>query len=322
MPDITYENVHPLISDMKVAGRTARFVFRCPASGATVQAAHTIPQDTSASSQFASRATRSLGYEVKRNVSMMLRRAFGYGFAGRMAGDMASAVVNSAPVGSTGGPAALNDKEQRAAAVEAFRSVSAQFMWDDKHARWISAHAAEELMSPFERQLAAAPVSNAYDRSIMARMLVEIAGADGHIAEEERGFLMEFLDSDLGDVESLSSRPQLTSAELDETSRGAPRDTMLMLAWVLAISDEDFDAAEQERLDQFADSLGVRGSRKNEVRKMAQGYILDQALDRIFSWGGHDEHGRKELMALADRIGMERRDAAGAEARFQTRRGA
>ena len=41
----------------------------------------------------------------------------------------------------------------------------------------------------------------------------------------------------------------------------------------------------------------------------------------MWAWGGHDANARNELMALADRIGMDRRAAAVAEAQFQKRRG-
>ena len=71
-------------------------------------------------------------------------------------------------------------------------------------------------------------------------MLVEIAMADGILAQEEEDFLSEFLDPNLGSIQQLSQRPKLTQQEFNSVSQGDVRKTMFMLSWTLALADEDF----------------------------------------------------------------------------------
>lgn len=319
MSEVSYQNVAPLIADAKQAGRSMRFVFRCPVSGQAVQASYTFPNDPGVGSKVAAAAQRSMWYELRRQVGYAIRAAFGHNMVGRMASDMANAAMTASQSGRSTA-AQYSEQEKQIAAVEAFRSVASQFAWDPKAGRWISRRAVQSALSPFERQLAEHPVSHPYDRDVLARMLVEVTCADGQLAEEEDAFLMEFLEGATAD--DLARRPVLTEEELGETSTGGLRETLLLLATVAALSDEHFSKPEQEKLDLFARGLGLAGPKRLDVQKKGQTFILDQAMERMMGWGGHDENARAELLALADRIGMDRRAAAVAEAQFQKRRGA
>lgn len=320
MSDLSYASIAPLIAQAQQGGRAMRFTFRCPVTGQTVQASYTFPNDPGVGSKVTAAAKRSLWYELRREIGYAIRAVFGYNIVGRLASDLANSAMSASRSGVSTA-AQYSEEERQVAAVEAFRSVSSQFVWDAKNSRWVSRRAIQDTLSPFERQVTEAPIAQPYDRDILARMLVEVACADGTMAEEEESFLMEFLDSDAGSVDDLARRPVLTEAELGETSAGPVRETMLMLAWVLAISDEEFADAEKKKLDAFSAGLGLPPMRKADVAKKAQGYLLDQALEKMFGFGGHDETARNELMKLADRIGMDRRAAAVVEAQFQKRRG-
>jgi tellurite resistance protein len=319
MPEITYENVEPLIADLEVRGRSVAIQFECPASGQQVPARHSLAPK--AQSRVTQTAKRTASYEARRAVSSMLRGVFGRGMMGRMASQAADSALQMAASGLTGSQQGLSKAEQREAVVEAFRSVASQFTWDASNARWIAARAARELMGPFELQLADAPLETNYDKQVLARMLVEVAQADGTLAPAEKDFMNEFLSPDVGSLDSLMERPPLTAAELANTSRGNVRGTLLMLTWVLALSDESFDPAEAERLKAFGQALGLTGAQATAMRQAAQAFLLDQAMERMVTWGGHDAHARKELYALADRLGMSRDEAEHAEAAWQRRRG-
>ena len=132
--------------------------------------------------------------------------------------------------------------------------------------------------------------------------------------------MTEMISPDLGSVHDLAQRPPLTAAELNETTL-AVRQNMLMLTWTLALADESFAAPEQQTLERFAQGLRLGSNQIQAARQAAQGYILDQALERMFTWGGHDAHARNELLALAQRLGMSADEAHTAEARYQRRKG-
>lgn len=321
MPDINYQNVAPLIVEARPSGRSMRFVFQCPVSGAKVQATHTFQNAPSFGSQAGAIAERAVMYEVRRGISSTLRSMFGYNVVGRVAGDVASQAMGQVTQGSQMGQATYSDADKQKAAVAAFTQVANQFVWDPKGNRWVSARHAVASLSPFERQLAEHPVREAYDRSILARMMVEIVRADGTYTQEESDFLLEFLDPGLGTPEQIARRPSLSEAELGEIAKGPVRETLLLVAWVLALTDEAFDAKEKAKIEHYARGLGVVGPRLVETGKKAQGYILDRALESMLAVSEHDDRMREEIMQLADRIGMDRRTAGTVEAQFLKRRG-
>ena len=319
MPQPTHDNIAPLIADLKSSGRSVRVVFRCPVSGDQVNANHSVPGQAAASSQMMNTAKRSMMYGLQSAVSTAIRDVFGYNMVSRVASDVARSAVRSASQNTNRN--SLSASEERDATLEAFKKVSSRFVWDSGRGHWISAKSAKELLSGFERQLGEHPVSHNYDRAVLARMLVEVARADGRLSNEENSWLTDFIAPDLGSVRDLAARPPLSVAELGETSQGQVRQTLLMVAWTLALADEQFVDAEQKVLQHFAQGLRINSNQAKQARADAQGYILDQVLERMFTWGGHDATARQQLMALAGRLGMSEQEAQVAEARYQRRKG-
>ena len=321
MPEISYETVQPLVAEARPQGRTLEVTFACPVSGKQVRARHNIPYRPDTTDYIADAAKRTVMNELRWAVLGAMRSAFGSGVVGRTAGHVASDAVYGATrnVASSGGT--LSAKEQKLALVEAFKSVASQFAWDEGHGRWISKEAAEDTLSPFARQLQAAPLSHPYDRLVASRMMVEIAAADGRFPPDEEAFLTEFLDPEAGALQSLATRPVLTDAELGQCSRGEVRATLLMLAWALALADQRFDDSEQYRLADHARGLGLAGPAAAKIREMAQGFVLDAAMERLFVFGAHDARSRGQLYEIAGRMGMGQDEASLAEARFLRRRG-
>lgn len=319
MPQPTQENIAPLIADLQASGRSVRVVFRCPVSGDQVNASHSVSGQAAASSQMMNTAKRSMMYSLQSAVSTAIRDVFGYNMVSRVASDVARSAVQSATQSTSRN--SLSASEQRDAALEAFKKVSSRFVWDSSRGHWISAKAAQDLLSPFERQLGEHPVSHNYDRTVLARMLVEVARADGRLSNEENTWLTDFIAPDLGSVRELAARPPLSAAELGETSQGPLRQTLLMVSWTLALADERFAESEQQRLQGFAQGLRLNSSQVQAARTAAQGYVLDQVLERMFTWGGHDNTARQQLMDLAGQLGMTQQEAQVAEARYQRRKG-
>jgi len=214
------------------------------------------------------------------------------------------------------GPQDLDEDETQAALVEAFRTVQGRFVWVPAKGQWVSARAAEALMPAFQRQLTRHPVAHPYDRQVLARMLVELARTDGEVAASEQDLLTDLIE---GGMEALAKRPPLTAAELRTTSGGDTRVSLLLTAWTLALVDEDMANAERALLMTWADGLDLRPAQVVWVRNTSQQHVLEEALERMHTWGGHDSYARGQLYALAERLGMTRPEAEEAEAAFQRR---
>ncbi len=306
--------IRPLVTHHRVQGRNLMVTFTCPASGKHVQARYSAPQDTSVTSAVARQAQSSLTYEVRRQVLSAIRSMFGYSAMGSIATSVASSALTAATMPSTQGPQGLSQAQVDAGLVEAFHSVSGQFAWVGD--RWVHASAAGALRGPMEKQLAEAPVASRYDQLVLARMLVEVAQIHDGISSEEESHLADAIDPEWGSLAALAQRPPLTRAELSQVSPGPARVSMLAAVWALALVDEHEDGSERELLEGYAGALGADA---DQARSTAQAFVMDQAVERVFAYGGHDMAARRALVDLGARIGLTRDQVEEAEARYQRR---
>ncbi len=322
MSEPTYETVAPLVDDVQTHRRTVTVRFTCRRSGESVQARATVPEGvgSAAMSRVGQSVKRSLMWSLRSSIASLVRGVFGHGIVGRTASDLVYAATNEATRVSHQRADSLSQDEVQAGIVAAFASVRGRFVWDAERGEWVSASAAAELMSAFQRQLAQHPATHPYDRQVLARMLVEVARADGRVAAEEQTWLTELIGPDQGSLAQLAQRPPLTAAELSQTSHDDVRVSLLTTAWALALVDERFDPGERSLLERWGQGLGLRPAQVAKARDAAAGHLLDEALERMHAWGGHDAHARQELYALAARMGISRQAAEQAEAAFQRRR--
>ena len=308
-----WASIAPLVSRLDASGRTVRVTFRCAVTGEEVTAQAHLPMDNSVGARIGQQVQRSLLYSVQGAISSAIRSAFGHGIMGRVAGDAAYGVMSEATRGARVGGLSQADKQR--GAEQAFASVAQRFTWDPGRGGWVSAKVAHEAVGGFELRLQQHAPTHPYDRLILARVLVEVAQADGRLAPEESEWLGDCLSADVGSVAELASRPPLTAAELGAMSPGPVRETALMMGWAMALLDEDLDPREEALLKRFASGLGLAGPRGDEMKKLAQGYLLDNAMERMLTWGGHDAHARGQVEALARRLGMTAQQGQEAEAR-------
>ncbi len=318
MAEVSYESIQPLIESAKQEGSVMRCVFKCPVSGAKVEAQAGIQSGRGVADVAKKSLKRSMLWRARYGVARLVRSALGYGIAGRVGADVAGSLVEGSLEKKV---STFSDAEKQAAVVQAFENVSSQFVWDGKKKQWMAAATAGDLLTDFAVQMNAAPVAQNYDRKVLARMLVEIAMADGQLAEEEKTFLGEFISPDLGTVGELAKQPRLSAAELAETSRGAPRETMLMISWALACTDKDLAPAEAQRLAEQAQGLQIADSRAAEIRGHAQSFVIDQAMDHIYTGGQLDSSAQAEVYQFADSIGLDRSQVERVEVRYRKRNG-
>lgn len=313
MAEISYETIKPLITKQEQIKRSVHCVFRCPVSGTEVASSAGIRRGRGAKDVALSSAKRSFWHSVRNAVAGVLRQILGSGAAGRVGQDVAREVIKDASHSVR-----YSDDELEAAAVLAFERVVDKFRWDGN--RWV-ASSVEDPDSAFDQQLGAAPITTQYDKGVLARMLVEVAKADRELKSQEEDFLCEFIEPELGTVAELAKLADLTPVELEETSEGAVRESMLMLAWTLALCDEDLAVGELSRLRTLAKGLGVSDARAEQLQGHAQVFLVDKALGRVYASGSRDAAALSKVMALAKTIGLDATAAERADVRYRKRHG-
>lgn len=309
--EIVYQSVEPLIGHVEQAGDELVCQFVCPLTGISHEGRARLVKGRGLGD--VSTVEGSLFGVLRRSLGLVILRALGPKKSARArAGEAALAAGTSDD---------YTESERQAAALLAFRSIANRFVWHGKAGRWVAAEGAGELLTPFARQLEVAPVVEAADQAVLSRMLVEVARADGKVTPTEWAFLGDFIRGDMSSVDTCMEQPDLTADELDGVSRGASRDTMLMLAWALALTDEDMDPDETGRLLAYAKGLRIPEARAFELRAYALGYLLEDAFGRAYPSGKPKKRLLADAFALAQRLAMTAAEAAEAEARFKHRHG-
>lgn len=316
MSQITYQMIQPLVASADQQGSSMHVVFRCPVSGTTVEARGHLQAANTVGARAAKSAKRSLLYGLRNSLTRALRSALGYSIAGRAAADAARGAMQT-----SGSSQSYSDADRQAATVRAFESVANQFVWDAQNNRYISGQAAGQVMTDFMLQLSNSPVQSPYDRGVLARMLTEVAAADGVVADQERSFLASFIPAEIGTVDSLAQMARLSPAELAETAQGASRETMVMLAWAVAFTDESLSPQEAARLGEYAQGLGLNPERAGQLKSFAQVYLVDLALGAAYPGGQRNPQAHAEVMAMAARIGLDATESERVDIRFRKRYG-
>jgi uncharacterized tellurite resistance protein B-like protein len=318
MPEVTYENIQANLVSAKQDGSSMRCSFKCPVSGETVESSGGIQKGRGLGDMARHSVKRNLFSQVRWGIARAIRSALGYGLAGRVAGDVAGTAVGNA---MNQHATSFSEEEKKVAVVQAFENIQSRFVWDAKNDRWMSAQAAGDVLTDFASQLNRAPVTQTYDKGVLARMLMEVSLADGQLAAEEKSFLASFMPAETGGVDVLRDRPPLSGAELAETGKGPVRETMLMIAWGLAFTDKNLAPAEKSALARFAGSLGIDDSRAAELQNWAKKFIFDQAMDGVYVDAKPDQAARAEAYRLAEQIGLDHAEAERVEIRYRKRNG-
>lgn len=322
MSEVTYASIQPLIESQQVQGSSVTCVFLCPETQVRAEARGSIKRGRDMGAIAKSSVKRSLFSSLRSSVSRAVSGALGSGVAGRVGQDLSRQVMQQAQQKTS-----FSSGEIQAAVVDAFQRVAKQFRWDPTGERWLgaagvgAAGAVAEAATDFEKQLQAAPIVEPYDKGVLARVLVEIAAADGQLAQEEQEFLTGFVDPSLGPVAELARKPPLSAVEIEETSAGPVRETMFMLALALAYSDKDMSQQEMDRLRGLGAKLGVSTERMRELIRYAQLFLYEKALERAYMLGSRDEQAFQEAQGLAQGVGLDATAAERVDVRYRKRLG-
>lgn len=316
MPELTFDLVKPLIAHTDNDGSYVQVVFRCPVSEDEIQASARITE--SAGSSIKKEVKRSLWRNLRWSMSRMMYSVFGYGVGGAIG----STVADTAASVGEGRQYQASEGELKEAVLDAFRSVQSRFAWDASNNRFVSASVFAELQVEFTVIVNQVKITKAWDRAVLARMLAEIAAADGTLAEEERELFVSFLPMGQGvpTLDEVLEKPPLTKADLEETSADV-RHVMWLIAAAMALSDETLDDTEAQRLTRFAKALGIPDEDQRRGLALAKEYILDQALELAYADGKLDAGEHQNVMTLARELGIDEDRAARLDARCRKRKG-
>lgn len=194
--------------------------------------------------------------------------------------------------------------EKEEAITEAFRKIAPQF--DSYDGKW----SMKQESTPFESIIKNSPIETRYDRTILARMLVELASIDGNINNDERDFLRNFIPPDAGSIDDIMRKERLSAVELDETSPKA-REALYLMAWTVTLTDKTLSSREKERLRDYAVMLSIPNRRADEITLIAKQHIIETVVAT--------EATSQYVSNVADAIELSKDEAMRAIVRYQKR---
>lgn len=305
----TLEQIEPLIVTQELEDRKLYIEFGLPDSDEIYDVNHTVKKARDAGSRIKDRMTRTGVMYARRGAVRAVRRGIGGGIAGRMVGQTMNQASREVKPGQ--GP---TQKEIDIAIVEAFDKVSKYFEWNESTQEWgkPGIPPPPPPKSPFEEQVAANPIADPHDKNIFARVMAELAYADGHIAPEEAEFFKEIIPPDQPSLDVLAKSDPVSTIEAQEVTEGV-KGTIYMFAWVIALIDLDLDSVEEELLMEYADVFKLSDAVRNELTKHAKYFVLEKNIDPDIP--------RDELFQIAGKIGLSNDDAERCRIAFKRRVG-
>ena len=286
--EITYELIQSLVISAEADGSKMVCEFEVPESQEVIPSSAMIKRDKSVAGQIKQRVTRTVTSRARVSTSRLVRNILGGGMLGRIG----SQAVNTATRGVTQDlNRGYSSDEKEAAIVEAFSKVAKHFHYDDVLG-WQKAGAivtnkqkvrsaetkpvrkqVNRNASEFEKLVQKNTITNSFEKEVLARLLVEVAQADGGISSDEEQFLQEFIP----DYEAFLQKPLLTPIECEEISKSSKL-TIYAIAWVVALIDLEMNPLEEAKLFELGDWFELNDRTVDSTINTAKSYILEQNI--------------------------------------------
>lgn len=325
---MTYDQIERYIVNTEVEGSKIYCEFSTP-SGEIIVSEAPIRRVQSIKSQVERNVKRVVVNQARRTATRLLRSVLGGGMLGRTGSSILRTTTSSRNLNIR-----FTNEEKQAAVIEAFRKVQGQFPAEQvnpsfqtggsidnqdtgrkkisiKQKAAASKKQSSKELSALEQQIKKNPIRSNYDKEILARILVELANADGDISQEEQDLLQSYLPEHTRSVNDLLLMDPISPVECEEVSASS-RSTIYTLAWVMTLVDFDLHPSEEGILMEYAEMFGFDEKEVEEIIKNAKTYVLEQAID-IYTR-------RDELFDLADQIKLDTREAERCLIRVKKRR--
>lgn len=304
--EITYAHIEQLIVRQEVDGSMVHCEFRTP-KGQILESSARIRRSRSMEGRMKRKVTQLVTNRTRQQVSRMARSLLGGGMLGRIGSQLIRESSSNESLGINN----HTNEEKRTAVLEAFQKVQNYFDFDEVSGTWKAPIVSTKIrkrdnnkpkdrLSLFEKQVKKAPITSHYDKEILARILVELANADGEISKEEKEFLTSLIDPKLGHIDDFLEKDPISQIECEEVT-AAVKETIYMMAWVMSLIDLELDEAEKDILMEYADMFGFSKEKTQELTKKAKFYIIETTVEPSIS--------RNDLYELADTIELARDEA-------------
>lgn len=282
------ESVEPLIANVEQKGDCLHFLFRCPISGFEVPAR--IRPGESPLDQLSPALTGNP----------------------RLAGLLQNA-LRPGQERREGTNYTVDEIEE--AACDAFEVVSKEFYWDGS--RWTHWEANDRVLE-FLRYGELLEDLDFDQRTILRGVLGCVALADGKLEEAEK----EMLDNLLGPGGSLAGTTTLPSSEeLRKLKTRSIASAVVCLGYAIACVDGQLKEDEERVLSSVCQSVGLGTLKQWELKRIAQAFILDEALSRTYRGGSASNEERLEVYRFGRGLGLSIPDLRELEWRFLKRTG-
>ncbi len=315
---VTYEAIAPLIAASTDDASGVEVTFRCPVTGMEVRSNGYWPEDGLAG-RTAGQVKRGLLSSVRNTLARTVRDAVTSNSAIASIGtDATSQIIYNA------GNDQVNrthhsDNDRHAAQRSAFTTIADRFVWDDNTSRFVSSNSPTVHVSEFDALVGANPIANQFDADLAARLIGAIIASDGTVSDDERSSFASLFPS--RSLDQLVAGRVPGRVDFEETTPGAGRETMLLLAWAVALTDERLSAEELAILTAAADGLGIDAARADVLSMVARGHVIDQAIVASVAGGADLDTVRSRCEDLGEQIGLGRDEAARAFIRWSKRSG-
>ena len=315
---VTFDSIKPLIVASDDENSGVFVTFRCPVTGMEVKADGPWPAD-GLLERTAGQVKRGLFASVRNSLARTVQTAIG-SHTSSSVGSVGTGAAQQIIYGTgneIGERKHRSDKDREAATVVAFSRVAGQFAWDEHTDRFVASSSPTVLDSEFDRLVAAGPIANEFDRDLIARMIASLIAGDGAISDTERTSFAGLFPS--ASLDQLVGSRAPGRVDFEESMPGPARETMLLLGWAVALTDERLSAEEQTVLATAAEGLGIDQERAQALGMIARSHVVDQAIAALIASGIDRDGVRTRVEDLGEQIGLGRDEAARAFIRWTKR---
>lgn len=320
MKNITYESIEALIQEVSVEGSQVHCEFYA-GPGQTLSATSMVRRDKSKVSQVGRTVKRQLINRARSQASRSIFRMLGGGVFGRTG----AVVVRAAMTNNALTQNEPTESEIQHAVVDAFSRVASNYHYDQDKDEWFFGEdnmvrsentgdkgekqvfrpppvrvATPEPPTQQETSRIEGPVLNRFEKEVFARLLVEVADADGQLDNDESSLLEGLLPEELGSVDKIRNMDPISSTEARALS-AETRETIILHAFSLSYSDLQPHENEVGVIQEYAMLMGLSPAKIKELSKLAKIKMLELSLNEDIQ--------RSELLSMARQLNIPEAEA-------------